>query len=223
MSIATLTPAAAAALAEHARMLRSLRDDGPLAIALGRLTRASGPPAILLALLALLPLVAAIVIGGGDASQPLVAAAVGWAVLAGGLSSGRPLTDRMRWAVPPVLRALELAGLIWVAAVAGSADPPAVFALLCAIAYHHYDVVYGQRHRGVSPPRWAQLAGGGWDGRLLLACAALLAGAVPAAFYVAAAVLAVLFVGVTVVEWRRVGQAEAPDDTDDDDEEDQAP
>ena len=213
MSAAVLTRAVTAAIAEHAQVLRAYRDDGPVAVALGRvLARVGGPPAIALALLAALPLLAAIVVDGADASHALVAAVVGWAVLAGGLSSGRPLTDRMRWLVPPVLRALEYSGLIWIAAVAGPSSLPAAFALLCAIAYHHYDIVYGRRHRGRVPPRGLQLLGGGWDGRLLLACAGLLGGALPTGFFVAAAVLAVLFVGASVVEWSRVEQSRAPDD-----------
>ena len=131
-----------------------------------------------------------------------------WAVLAGGVSSGRPLTDSLRWAVPPALRLLEYGGLFWIAAVAGPSALPAVFALLCAVTYHHYDVVYGQRHRGLRPQRWVQAVAGGWDGRLLAGCLLMLAGALPAGFYVAAAILAVLFAGRTVVEWRGVARAQ---------------
>ena len=160
-SAAVLAPAAAAAVAEHAQVLRAYRDDGPVAVALGRmLARVGGPPAIALALLAALPLLAAVAVAGAGASHALVVAAVGWAVLAGGVSSGRPLTDGMRWLVPPVLRALEYAGLIWIAAVAGPSSLPAAFALLCAIAYHHYDIVYGRRHRGRVPPQGLQRLGG---------------------------------------------------------------
>ena len=43
---------------------------------------------------------------------------------------------------------------------------PAAFALICALAFRHYDLVYRLRHRGVTPPRWVDLAGLGWDGRL---------------------------------------------------------
>jgi len=94
-----------------------------------------------------------------------------------------------------------------------------VFALLCAIAYHHYESVYGLRHRGIATPRWVLLAGGGWDGRLLLACALLLAGALPAGFYAMAILLACLFVGASIHGWRHAGRAQP---TVYDDEEDEA-
>jgi hypothetical protein len=139
-------------------------------------------------------------------------------VLAGGLASGRPLTDPLRWAVPPVLRTLEYGGVLWVASVAGASTLPAAFALLCAITYHHYDVVYGLRHRGVPLPRWVQAAGGGWDGRLLLAAVLLLAGGLPAGYSVMAVAVAVLFIGETIAEWRHIGRAQRPvyDDEEDD-------
>jgi hypothetical protein len=124
-----------------------------------------------------------------------------------------------------VLRAIEYAGLLWIAAVAGAGTPgastlPAAFALLCAITYHHYDVVYGLRHRGVARPRWVQAVGGGWDGRLLLATAALLAGALPAAFYVMAVLVAVLFIGESIGEWRHLGRTLRPAYDDEEDEAD---
>jgi Family of unknown function (DUF5941) len=209
MSAAAVTPTPAGA--EHARLLGSYRDDGPLATALGRGIGLVGtPPAIALLLIATLPLLAAIATAGAGASHALVAAVVAWAVAVGGLSSGRPLTDSLRWAVPPTLRALEYSGLMWIAAVAGASTLPAVFALLCAVAYHQYDTVYGRRHRGVAPLRWAQALAGGWDGRLLAACALLLLGALPAGYFVGAALLGCLFVGVTVAEWRRAGRTPAP-------------
>ena len=127
---------------------------------------------------------------------------VAWVVLVGGLAAGRPLTDRLRWTVPPVLRAIEYAGLLWIGAVAGDDALPATFALLAAITYHHYDTVYGFRHRGVTAPAWVDGRAAG-TGRLVLAVVLLVAGALPAAFWILAALLAVLFVAETVAEWRR--------------------
>jgi hypothetical protein len=215
---ATTVPKASDAT-ERPSVLENYRDDGPLATALGRaLGRGVKLPAIALLLVAGLPLLVAIVLKGEGASTGLVAGVLAWAVLAGGSASARPLTDRLRWAAPPALRALEYAGLLWIAAVAGGDSLPAAFALLCAITYHHYESVYGLRHRGVTPPAWARAAGLGWDGRLLLGVVLLLAGGLPAGFYVAAALLAVLFMGETVVEWRRfrLGQQPAYDDEEDD-------
>jgi hypothetical protein len=48
----------------------------------------------------------------------------------------------------------------------------------------------------------------------------LVAGALPAGFYVAAALLAVLFVGETVAEWRRFRLGEQPVYDDEEDEDD---
>jgi hypothetical protein len=215
---ATTAPASAAPT-ERPSVLENYRDDGPVAAAIGAATAGRVPlPAIALLLAAGLPGLIAILVAGDGAPRGVVAGALAWAVLFGGLASGRPLTDRLRWAVPPVLRTLEYAGLLWVACVAGASTLPAAFALLCAITYHHYDVVYGLRHRGVPVPRWVQAAGGGWDGRLLLAAVLLVAGGLPAGYYVMAVAVAVLFIGETVAEWRHIGRAERPvyDDEEDD-------
>jgi hypothetical protein len=215
------TARAASAPTERPNVLELARDDGAIAAAIG--VAAGGRPrlpAIVLLLVGGLPGVVAIVATGDGAPRGVVAGAIAWAVLGGGLASARPLTDRLRWAVPPALRALEYGGVLWVAAVAGASALPAAFALLCATAYHHYDVVYGLRHRGVSLPRWVQVAGGGWDGRLLLAAVLLLAGGLPAGFFVLAVALAVLFAGETIAEWRHIGRAQRPlyDDEEDDPE-----
>jgi hypothetical protein len=198
------------ALSEDAGTLWLYRDDGPLAATLGRALGARvtlSPIAALL--LAALPALAAIVATGGDAPRGVVLAVVAWAVLVGGVSSGPP-AGPLRWAVPPGLRAIEFGGLLWIAAVAGDSSLPAVFALMSALAYHHYDTVYGRRHRRIEPSRRLRALAGGWDGRLLAAAVLLLAGALPAGFYAAAVVLGTMFVTETVVEWRRVGARRPP-------------
>ena len=142
-------------------VLEVYRDDGPLGTAIGRaLGRRIPLPAIALLLVAGLPLLVAIAVEGDGASHGLVAAVIAWAVLIGGLASGRRLTDRLRWTVPPALRAIEYGGLLWIGAVAGEDALPATFALLCAITYHHYETVYGLRHRGVRPAELGQRRGG---------------------------------------------------------------
>ena len=219
MNAATATTASAPT--ERPSVLENYRDDGPLATALGRaLGRGVRLPAIALLLVAGLPLLVAIVLTGDGASKGLVAGVVAWVVVAGGIASARPLNDRLRWAAPPALRALEYAGLLWIAAVAGDDSLPAAFALLCAITYHHYEAVYGLRHRGVTPPAWVRAAALGWDGRLLFGVALLLAGGLPAGFFAAAVLLAVLFVGETVAEWRRFRLGEQPVYDDEEDEDD---
>ena len=141
----------------------ALRDDGPLARMLGRLGggRPAIPP-IAIVTAGGLPLLAAAAIGGDDVAWGIAAAVVGWAILLGGLSSGRPLGDRMRWAVPPSVRLIEYGGVLWLAALAGASALPAAFALLCAITFRHYDAFYRSRQRGDPPPPWVADAAGGW-------------------------------------------------------------
>jgi Family of unknown function (DUF5941) len=219
MSAATVP--AAPARPDVGGLLDAYRDDGPLGAALGRALGRSVPaPPIALLLAAGLPLLVAIAATGDGASDGLVAGVVAWAVLLGGIASGRPLTDRLRWLVPPALRAIEYGALLWIGAVAGGDALPATFALLCAITYHHYENVYGLRHRGVRPPPWVRTAGLGWDGRLVLAVVLLVAGALPAGFYVLGGLLAVLFVTETVAEWRRFHAGEQPVYDDEEDEAD---
>ena len=180
------------------------RDDGALARALGlRLGATVGLPPSTLILAGAIPLLAVLAIGGADAPRPLVGAALAWAILTGGASSGRSHDERLSWAVPPLLRLVEYASVLWLAALAGPSSYPAAFAMLAAVAFRHYDLVYRLRFRGVIPPRWVSLLGGGWDGRLLLGYLLLVVGALPAGFFIVAAVLATAFVGESVVGWAR--------------------
>jgi hypothetical protein len=179
------------------------RDDGPLARALGRAAGRALPLAAAGALaLAALPLLAVAALGGGDVSDPVAGAVLAWAIVLGGASSGRAASRRRRWMEPPLLRTIEFAGLIWLAALAGSAAYPAAFALLAALAFRHYDIVYRLRHLGTGPATWVSGLAGGWEGRLIVAYLLLLAGALRTGMFVAAGVLAVSFVAESVAGWR---------------------
>jgi hypothetical protein len=195
--------------------VETYRDDGPLARLLGRVPVPVPPLALIL--LGGIPLLVAVAVTGDGASNGLVTAAVAWFVLWAGVSSGRPHDDRLRWAVPPALRLAEYGSVVWIAANAGDSSLPAAFAYLAVLSFHHYDLVYRLRHQGVSPPDW--IAFGGWDGRLVLALICLPAGLLPAAFFVAAALLAVVYVTESVASWvsftRRAGQAGLYDDEED--------
>jgi hypothetical protein len=191
------------------------RDDGPIARTLGRI-RLPVPP-LLPVLVGGLPLALAIALTGDDASDGLIGAAIAWFVLWAGLSSGAAHVDRIRWAVPPALRLAEYSAVIWIAANAGASSLPGAFAYLSVLTFRLYDLVYRLRHQGVAPPDW--LGFGGWDGRLVLALILLLAGALPAGFFVAAAALAVVYVAESAASWRRfarvAGQAGLYDDEED--------
>lgn len=176
--------------------LLAYREDGPLARALGRV-RLGVPPSVL-ALLAVLPLAAAIV--ADERSRLVVAGLLAWLVLLGGLSRGGNLDrDRFRWTVPPFLRAGEYAAYVWL-------SPEGALPLLVVLAFHHYDLVYRLRYQGRTPPP----LGAGWDTRLLGAWILYAANALPEGFYAAAGILGALFVAECVASWRRFSAAEAP-------------
>jgi Family of unknown function (DUF5941) len=193
--------------------LRVYRDDGPLARALGTaLGGAVRLPAPVLVTIGAAPMFATIAAAGADVARPVVVALVGWLVLVAGVSTGAPEGRRVPWLVPPALRAAEYAGILWVAAVAGPSSLPAAFALLAALTFRHYDLVYRLRHQGATPPAWVGRAAAGWDGRLLAGSLLLLAGALPAAFFAAAGVLGAIFVGESVTGWLRVAREQAAGD-----------
>jgi hypothetical protein len=181
-----------------------LRDDGPLARACGTtLGRAARLPATALLVIGALPMLVLLVIDGAAAPEAAVGATIGWLVLMGGASRGRPHTDPLRWAMPPLLRAAEYTAIVWLGALAGGSGPAAAFALLCAVAYRHYDLFYRLRFLGVSPPRWIGEVAGGWEGRLTGGYVLLVTGALPAGFFTAAVVFGGLFAGESVSGWMR--------------------
>jgi Family of unknown function (DUF5941) len=199
------------------------RDDGPLSRALGAL--AGGPlkrvPPPLLIALGLAPLLAVCAIWGADVSDGAAAAVLAWVLLTGGISSGTRPRVRVRWTETPLLRATEYTALIWIAALHGSDAYPAAFAVLAALTFRHYDLVYRLRHRGVVPARWVSALGGGWDGRLVVAFLLLVLGALPAGYYVAAAVLGAAFVGEAIYGWVGIGRVQRPLEYEDEEDEGQ--
>ena len=188
--------------------LEQYRDDGPLARLLGAaLGRFIPLPPLPLALLGMAGLLAVAAAEGDSASNATVAVAVAWFVLWAGLSSGRPHTDRWAWASPGVLRVGEYGCLIWVGATAGESGSVGAFALIAALAFRHYELVYRPRFQGKPPAPWLAIVGGGWEGRLVLVTVVLAADALPAALFVVAALLAAVFVTECVVSWARYSAA----------------
>ncbi|MGH2837742.1 MAG: DUF5941 domain-containing protein [Thermoleophilaceae bacterium] len=206
MSATTVANAAAASRA-GGEALERYRDDGALARALGTIGRALPVPPALLVGAGMAGLIVLAATEGDGASNGLVAAGIAWVVLLGGLSSGRPHTDRFAWAVPGFLRVVEYGGLLWIAANAGDSSHAAAFALIAALAFHHYDLVYRPRFQGVAPPVWLGLAAGGWEGRLVLVWALLVAGALPAGMFILAGVLGVVFAIECALSWTRLSVA----------------
>ena len=198
------------ALSEPRSTLAIYRDDGPLARLLGTPGRAVPLPPIFLIVAGALPACVLLLLRREDVTQEVVALVIGWAVLAGGLSSGRPHSDRLRWAVPPALRLLEYTTLVWIGMLAGADARPAAFALLCALAFRHYDLVYRLRHQGIGPPDWIGSVALGWEGRLIGAYVLWVTDLLPEGFFVAAALFALVFVGDAVQSWRRWGRAQQP-------------
>ncbi len=104
---------------------------------------------------------------------------------------------RYAWTVPPLLRFLEYAAVIAVVRAVAPGATSAAFALLFAVAYHHYDALY--RVLNSLPQAGALHAVGlGVEGRLLVVLVLAAAGedVLSSGLTVLAAVLAVLFVGV---------------------------
>lgn len=188
-----------------------LRDDGPLAgvPAAGRLPL---PEPLLLAAALLVAVPGAALLPGwldGAAAGTADGAAAGaawtwpWAWVAAGLVLavlGRfgGVPARLAWPAPALLRAVEYGAVLVLAG--GSAGS---YGLLAALAFHHYDVVYRLQllHRG--PPRWFEVATGGWPGRMVLLVVAAASGQLDRLVAPAAIVLGAVFVTESVVTWRR--------------------
>jgi Family of unknown function (DUF5941) len=194
-------PIPEAELAYHSSRLIAYRDDGPIAHGLGRLTKGQIPP--------LLPLFVAgvvtailLVAGVNGQTSPAVLAPVLALLLAGPGSTHRH-SGRLDWLVPPLMRAIEY-GYLATLAFSHDVSKPLVYAFLGVLAYHHYDTVYRTRQR-LWPARWVFVAGLGWEGRMLIAAAAALAGRLPIVMAVLAIYFALLFGIESVYTWVRTG------------------
>ena len=103
--------------------------------------------------------------------------------------------------VPPLVRLGEYATLAWLAAIDDAV--PAAFALIAALTFRHYDLVYRLRHRAELPPVWLNRLAAGWDGRVIIAWVLLALGTLPAAMFVWAGLLGAVSVAEAAVSWRR--------------------
>lgn len=198
------------------------RDDGPLAQLIGaRLGRALGAGEVPLTLLAAGLLGAVLITAGRPLPELAVGLAVAGCVVLAGAGAGRPHSGRFAWLVPPLLRAVEYAFLIRLTVLADPDALPLCFALLAALAFHHYDVVYRLRQQGVAPPAWTRAIGGGWEGRLIVAALLAALGALGSGMLVAAVALGAVYVGESTVTWARYSRAERPAVIDDEEAQDE--
>jgi hypothetical protein len=191
---------------------RHYRDDGPLLDALG--TALSGRnrdrAALPLSTSALLPLVVLLVVPSDQAPAAL-AVALSLAVLANAQITRTEHGAPFDWLVPPLLRLAEYSALLRLTALVAPDAVPACYALLAAVAYHHYDVVYRLRDRNELPPRWLRWLGLGWEGRLLAAALLAHLGVLAPGLIIAAVVLGAVYVIDGVVGWLRSGRHAAAD------------
>lgn len=110
------------------------------------------------------------------------------------LAYGRGPRGRLGWMAPAVARFSEMTVLV---AVAWPQTGPAVYALLAASAWRHYDVIYRIRNQHLLPdrPAWVLLLG--TEGRVIVATA--LVGLV--SWYWVALYLAAVAVGDSLWSW----------------------
>ncbi len=190
--------------------LHAYRDDGPAAASIAglmsarpRVGEAAGTFAgcLVAATLALIG-----VLGDEHAVRWIAAAAVAFVALAAP-GAGASSRGKLDWLVPPLLRLGEYSLLLVMAWAHDAGSVPLVYALLGALAFHHYDIVYRLRHQQREPARWVRLLGGGWEGRLLVAAALMLAGWLDEVLPAAAVVLAIAYVGESLLAWVRFSQA----------------
>ncbi|MPZ71931.1 MAG: hypothetical protein GEU74_01665 [Nitriliruptorales bacterium] len=128
------------------------------------------------------------------------------AVMAAVSRGTQPARHRLAWLVPPLLRAVEYGGIAVLGWRAGASGLGATYALLAAMAFRHYDIVYRLRHQAAPPPAWVGTAGLGWDGRVVVVLAAALTDVyVPTAIGLAVWCGA-LFVAESVTSWVRVAR-----------------
>ena len=173
--------AGAAKMARAGGELAAYRGDGPVAYRIGGLVRGMLPPLPPL-LVGLLVTADLTVLGLANLPGVLVFTPVA-AMLLAALGARHPHDGLLDWLVPALLlagesvflAALSLGHHVWL---------PVVFALVAAVVVRHADIAYRARSgRGVRDDAF----GLGWDGRMVVAGLAAVAGIAPFAFAALAA------------------------------------
>ncbi|WP_211244419.1 DUF5941 domain-containing protein [Actinospica robiniae] len=125
-----------------------------------------------------------------------------------------PFTARLGWLAPPLIQLVSyvvMIGLIFGDRKLG----PAAFALLAAVIYHHYDIVYRLRAGAGQMPRWVAVALGGNLGRsvlvVVLGTGLTHGNPLSLAIWLLTAYLAVVAVAESVRFWTRPAAPVLPD------------
>lgn len=185
--------------------LRAYRDDGALAQA----ARRADLPVSSLAIttIGVVLLVAGNVLPVASVGTASLAGVFAF-VLCGVAGAAGRAHPRLEWLVPALVRGGEYGAVLWLASSAGAMALAPAYGLLAGVAFHHYDIVYRLRHLQVGPPRWVAVAGGGWEGRLLvLGLAASVDLLIPIAIIVAVW-CTLLYVVESVATWIAVARDE---------------
>lgn len=149
---------------------------------------------------AAIPVVVVLALARESGHAAVVGLALLWFVAVAGVASRLPRDGRFDWAVPALLRGVEYAVVIRLAALRGSGL--AAFVFLAAVVYHHYDIVYRVHTTRRELPRWRAVAAGGWPGRLALVYLLDTVGGFDAGLYIAAAVIGLTAVAGSGLSWR---------------------
>ena len=189
--------------------LLAYRDDGPIETVRDRHLPFSLPP-LPATLVGVVPLLVVLFVVSGDDWELPTGLAVLWFLVLGTLGASRELSARLDWLVPPLLRLAEYVAIARLAFLSDHHALPAAYALIAALAYHHYDVVYRLRHQRRTPARWVGLVGGGWFVRLAYVWCVCAAGVALPGLFAAAAVLGVAFAVESVIGWTRFETRERP-------------
>lgn len=112
---------------------------------------------------------------------------------------------RAAWAVPSVLRLIELGAVAAIALVWFPTVTAIAFWWMAVVAFHHYDTLY-RAMQDAGAPRWITWTGLGWEGRTLLVAVLAAAGAsaLSTGLTWGTGALAALFVVISSVQWLSV-------------------
>jgi phosphatidylglycerophosphate synthase len=107
---------------------------------------------------------------------------------------------RFAWAVPALLRFVEL-GLVALVALAWVPSAiPVAFWWMAVVAFHHYDTLY-RALQDSATPRWLTRLALGWDGRSLLVIGLTATGVLAVGLTWGAWLLAAIVVALASVQW----------------------